>query len=62
LLGELAGRGLLDELCLTLSPLMGGDALPLAVTPPGGGVSRFVLGHAVAAADGTVFLRYERTT
>ena len=61
LLGELAGRGLLDELCLTLSPLMGGDPLPLAVTPAGGAVSRFAVRHAVTAEDGTVFLRYERT-
>jgi riboflavin biosynthesis pyrimidine reductase len=70
-LGQLRARGHqvllceggpLDELCLTLSPLMGGDPLPLAITPAGGAVSRFALRHAVTAEDGTVFLRYERTS
>jgi riboflavin biosynthesis pyrimidine reductase len=60
LLGQLAGTDLLDELCLTLTPLMGGDPLPLALTPPGAGRSRYTLGHAVVDDDGTLFLRYER--
>ncbi|MCW2498424.1 MAG: hypothetical protein JWN87_100 [Frankiales bacterium] len=60
LLGGLAGAGLLDELCLTLTPLMGGDPLPLALTPPGAETSRFTLEHAVVDEDGTLFLRYER--
>lgn len=58
LLGELAAAGLLDELCLTLSPMMGGDPLPVAVTPPGGGVTAFELRHTAVDA-GTLFLRYE---
>lgn len=58
LLGSLAAAGLLDELCLTLSPVMGGDPLPVAVTPPGGALSTFELRH--VAVDGeTLFLRYE---
>jgi riboflavin biosynthesis pyrimidine reductase len=61
LLGEVVAAGLLDELCLTLAPLMGGDPLPIAVTPPGSGVTGFRLVQ-VAAEDDTLFLRYERTT
>jgi riboflavin biosynthesis pyrimidine reductase len=58
LLGELAAAGLLDELCLTVSPMMGGDPLPVAITPPGGGVTEFELRHTAVDA-GTLFLRYE---
>jgi riboflavin biosynthesis pyrimidine reductase len=61
LLGLLVADGLLDELCLTVSPLMGGDPLPVAVTPPGGGVSGFDLRH-VAVDGSTLFLRYEAGT
>lgn len=57
-LGELVAAGCLDELCLTVSPLMGGDLLPVAVTPPGAGVTRFALRHVLAEED-TLFLRYE---
>lgn len=60
LLGQLAAEESLDELFLTLAPLMGGDPLPVAVTPPGGGLSHFALRH-VLDEDGTLFLRYERT-
>ena len=61
LLGELAALGLLDELCLTLTPLMGGDPLPVALTPMGGGTgtSAYRLCHTLAH-DSTLFLRYER--
>jgi riboflavin biosynthesis pyrimidine reductase len=59
LLGELVAADLLDELCLSLSPIMGGDPLPVAVVPPGPTPSTFVLRH-VAEADGSLFLRYER--
>ena len=34
LLGELIALDLLDELCLTIAPLAGGDPLPVAVRPP----------------------------
>lgn len=59
LLGEVVEADLLDELCLTLSPVMGGDPLPISTTPPGGRLARFRLAHAAAAGD-VLFLRYER--
>jgi len=60
LLGELVAEGLLDELCLTVAPLMGGDALPVSITPPGAEVTPFRLAHSAADGD-TLFLRYERS-
>ena len=57
-LGELVAADRLDELCLTLSPLMGGDLLPVSVTPPGAGLSHFTL-RSTMVEDGTLFLRYE---
>lgn len=59
-LGELVAADRLDELCLSISPLMGGDPLPVAVTPPGAGTAAFALKGAMAEA-GTLFLRYERS-
>lgn len=59
-LGELVAADRLDELCLSISPLMGGDPLPVAVTPPGAGLVRFEL-KGTMAEDDTVFLRYERS-
>ena len=58
-LGELVAADRLDELCLSISPLMGGDPLPVSVTPPGAGLARFELKGAMAEDD-TLFLRYER--
>ena len=58
-LGELVGAALVDELCLTLSPLMGGDPLPVSIAPPGTPLARFALRHVLRAGD-TLFLRYER--
>ena len=58
-LGELVAAGLLDELCLTVSPMMGGDPLPVSVSPPGSPLVPFVLRHVLADGD-TLFLRYER--
>jgi RibD C-terminal domain len=58
-LGELVASGLVDELCLTLAPLMGGDPLPVAVTPPGAPLAHFALRHVLRGGD-TLFLRYER--
>lgn len=57
-LGELVAADRLDELLLTVSPMMGGDALPVSVTQPGSGVARFDLMGAMSE-DGTLFLRYE---
>jgi riboflavin biosynthesis pyrimidine reductase len=58
-LGELVAADRLDELCLSISPLMGGDPLPVSVTPPGAELATFELKSAMTEDD-TVFLRYER--
>lgn len=58
LLGQLVAAGRLDELCLTLAPVIGGDPLPVAVTPVGSALADFALRH-TAVADDTLFLRYE---
>jgi riboflavin biosynthesis pyrimidine reductase len=63
LLAQIAGEGLLDELCLTVSPLLAGpDAgrivaggLPM----PGGGAQPFTLSH-VLADEGFLLCRYVR--
>jgi riboflavin biosynthesis pyrimidine reductase len=59
LLGELAAADLLDELCLSITPLMGGDPLPLSIAPAGASIARFTLAHALID-DSDLFLRYER--
>jgi riboflavin biosynthesis pyrimidine reductase len=58
-LGELVAADQLDELCLTVSPLMGGDPLPVSVSPPGSALVHWSLRHVLAEGD-TLFLRYER--
>jgi len=58
-LGQLVAADRLDELCLTISPVMGGDPLPVAVTPQGAGLAEFDL-KGTMAEDHTLFLRYER--
>ena len=59
-LGELVAADRLDELCLSISPLMGGDPLPVSITPPGAGIAAFEL-KGTMAEDNTLFLRYERS-
>jgi riboflavin biosynthesis pyrimidine reductase len=59
LLGELAARDLLDELCLTLAPVIGGDPLPVSITPAGAPLVHFRLAHRLVETD-TLYLRYER--
>jgi riboflavin biosynthesis pyrimidine reductase len=59
LLGELVAAGRLDELCLTIAPLMGGDPLPVSVSPPDPPLRHFALRHVISDGD-TLFLRYER--
>lgn len=58
-LGDLLAGGLLDELCLTIAPIVGGDPLPVAVMPSSAPTSAFRLAH-VLEADDNLFLRYER--
>jgi len=62
LLGQLVAAGLLDELCLTVSPLLvGGEAARVlagsTLAPP----QRLRLAH-VLEADGSLFYRYVRET
>ncbi|TNM55171.1 pyrimidine reductase family protein [Brevibacterium sediminis] len=57
-LGELVAADRLDELCLSISPMMGGDPLPVSVAPPGADIAQFSLKSAMVADD-TLFLRYE---
>jgi riboflavin biosynthesis pyrimidine reductase len=59
LLGELVVADLLDELCLTVSPVAGGDPLPVMVASGRADVARFRLAT-VARHDDTLFLRYTR--
>ncbi len=61
LLGQLVAAGCVDELCLTISPMMGGDPLPVAVFGPGDPLTGFSLAHVLRDGE-TLFLRYERST
>lgn len=54
----LLGAGLLDELCLTVTPLVGGDPLRLVADEPQLALQRFDLAHAVAGGRDELFLRY----
>ena len=58
LLGELVVAGPVDELCLTVSPMMGGDPLPVAVFPPRASLTGFSLRQVLREED-SLFLRYE---
>jgi riboflavin biosynthesis pyrimidine reductase len=60
LLGALAAGDLLDELCLTVTPVMGGDPLPLSLVPSGTSLAWFSLAH-VLSDESSLFLRYERS-
>jgi riboflavin biosynthesis pyrimidine reductase len=60
-LGELVAADRLDELCLSISPVIGGDPLPVCVTPEGMDLARFEL-KGTMVEDHTLFLRYERPT
>jgi riboflavin biosynthesis pyrimidine reductase len=60
LLGELVAAGRLDELCLTIAPVMGGDPLPVSVAPRGAALRNFTLRQVLRDGD-TLFLRYERS-
>ena len=56
--GQLAEAGLLDEVCLTLSPrLVGGDARRILAGPGLPGAQRWRL-HSLCEQDGFLFLRY----
>jgi riboflavin biosynthesis pyrimidine reductase len=63
LLAQLADAGLLDELCLTVSPLLAGPGAGRIVTGglpmPGGGTLPFTLAHALED-EGHLLCRYVR--
>ena len=59
-LGELVAADRLDELCLSIAPVMGGDPLPVALVPPESGLASYQLSGTMVEDD-TLFLRYERT-
>lgn len=54
----LLGADMLDELCLTVTPLVGGDPLRLVADAPQLPLLRFELAHAVAGGRDELFLRY----
>lgn len=60
-LAELLLHDLVDELCLTIAPLAGGDATRIVSDALVGHLVRFALGS-VMTADGDVFLRYLRAS
>lgn len=59
LLAELLLRDCLDELCLTIAPIAGGDPGRIVADSLSGHLVRFALGS-VVEGDGDVFLRYLR--
>jgi riboflavin biosynthesis pyrimidine reductase len=58
LLDELVGAGLLDELCLTLTPVFGGDPLTMAHRPAALADLRSFTLDGVVRRDDEIFLRY----
>lgn len=56
-LGALFAADIVDELCLTLAPVVGGDPLPVAVVPDGADLRRGRVVHVLQAGD-DLFLRY----
>jgi riboflavin biosynthesis pyrimidine reductase len=59
LLGQLVAADLLDEYCLTISPVIGGDPLPVVNTTDISGLRQFALHH-VYIEENTLFLNYLR--
>lgn len=57
LLGDLLAEDAVDELCLTLAPVIGGDPLPVAVHPDTAGTTTARLAHVLRSGD-DLFLRY----
>ncbi len=59
LLGQLIAADLLDEYCLTIAPVVGGDPSPVVDTRDIDEVAQFTLRHAYAE-ENTLFLNYLR--
>lgn len=60
ILGRLIGDGLLDELCLTVAPVLVGGAAGRIVTGDGDDRTRLSLQQVLSDDDGYLFLRYAR--
>ena len=60
LLGMLSGAGLVDEVCLTVSPLLAGPGADRIVTGTPHAPRRMRLVHAFAADDGMLLTRWNR--
>lgn len=60
LFGALTRADLVDELCLTVAPLLAGAGADRISTGPGGPTRPMVLRHALTADDGTLLLRHTR--
>ena len=58
LLGDLAADGLLDELCLSLSPMLAGPGASRIIAGQPSGVRRMKLAHVLAEDEGVLFFRY----
>lgn len=59
LFGTLHAAGLVDEVCLTISPVLAGSGAGRIIAGPPGALTQMTLKHALAA-DGYLFLRYTR--
>ncbi|MEH1100043.1 pyrimidine reductase family protein [Micromonospora sp. CPCC 205561] len=60
LFGTLTAADLVDEVCLTVAPLLAGAGPGRITAGPASGVRHLPLRHVLAAADGTLMLRYAR--
>jgi riboflavin biosynthesis pyrimidine reductase len=60
LLGRLAAAGLLDELCLSLAPLLAVGDAPRIMHGPGLAAARRLELHSLLEEDGFLFARYAR--
>jgi riboflavin biosynthesis pyrimidine reductase len=60
LLGTLLAADLLDELCLSVSPLLAGPGSGRIIDGPPSAVRRLAQRHILGADDGVLFLRYLR--
>ncbi|MGC4891426.1 pyrimidine reductase family protein [Micromonospora sp. DT227] len=60
LFGALTAADLVDELCLTVAPLLAGAGPGRITAGPGSAARPLPLRHVLAAADGVLMLRYTR--
>jgi riboflavin biosynthesis pyrimidine reductase len=60
LLGTVIAAGLLDELCLTVAPLLVGGLARRIATGPGAALTRMRRAHLLADAEGYLYARYIR--